>query len=96
VRFVEKEHLLFRRKSLPFHPNGLRFAALDAQGQELLGAEYFSVGGGFVVDARGERVFSRPRAAGRRPGALPLRERHRAAGAVPHPRPERGPVAARQ
>jgi L-serine dehydratase len=49
VRFVEKEHLLFRRKSLPFHPNGLRFAALDAQGQELLGAEYFSVGGGFVV-----------------------------------------------
>jgi L-serine dehydratase len=30
VRFVEKEHLLLRRKSLPFHPNGLRFAALDA------------------------------------------------------------------
>ena len=58
VRFVEKEHLLYRRKSLPRHPNGMRFAALDAQGADLLTAEYFSVGGGFVVDAAGERVLN--------------------------------------
>ncbi|MDY0107862.1 MAG: L-serine ammonia-lyase [Giesbergeria sp.] len=57
VRFVDKEHLLYRRKSLPRHPNGMRFAALGAQGAELVSAEYFSVGGGFVVDAAGERVF---------------------------------------
>ena len=42
VRFVEKEHLLYRRKSLPRHPNGMRFAALDAQGLETTSAEYFS------------------------------------------------------
>lgn len=58
VRFVEKEHLFYRRKSLPRHPNGMRFAALDAQGTDLLTAEYFSVGGGFVVDAAGERVLN--------------------------------------
>ena len=55
VRFVEKEHLLYRRKSLPRHPNGMRFAALDAQGLETTAAEYFSIGGGFVVDAAGQR-----------------------------------------
>ena len=57
VRFVEKEHLLWRRKSLARHPNGMRFAALDALGSELASAEYFSVGGGFVVDTAGERVL---------------------------------------
>ncbi len=36
-------------QSLPFHPNGLRFFALDGQGQELSSRSYFSVGGGFVV-----------------------------------------------
>ena len=34
---------------LPFHPNGLRFIATNAQGQELMNRCYFSVGGGFVV-----------------------------------------------
>ncbi len=50
VRFVEKEHLLFRKTSLPFHPNGMRFAALDLNGGEIEVREYYSVGGGFVVD----------------------------------------------
>ncbi|HET8869834.1 MAG TPA: L-serine ammonia-lyase, partial [Aquabacterium sp.] len=36
-------------QSLPFHPNGLRFIALDGQDQELANRCYFSVGGGFVV-----------------------------------------------
>jgi len=39
-----------RRKSLPFHPNGMRFVATDAQGAELARRDYYSVGGGFVVD----------------------------------------------
>jgi L-serine dehydratase len=50
VRFVETEHLLYYRKSLPFHPNGMRFAALSADGAVLRTRDYYSVGGGFVVD----------------------------------------------
>lgn len=58
VPFVEKEHLLFRRKSLPLHPNGMAFHAFDAQGTEIAAREYYSVGGGFVIDATGERVLN--------------------------------------
>jgi L-serine dehydratase len=51
IAFVEKEHLLmYRRESLPFHPNGMRFTAYDADGNELRVSVYYSVGGGFVVD----------------------------------------------
>lgn len=50
VPFNEKQDLLFRRKSLPFHPNGMTFSAFDAAGSELLQKSYYSVGGGFVVD----------------------------------------------
>jgi L-serine dehydratase len=49
IRFVEKEHLLFYTKALPFHANGLRFVAFDAEGGELSARTYYSVGGGFVV-----------------------------------------------
>ncbi|MGJ7526873.1 L-serine ammonia-lyase [Variovorax sp. GB1P17] len=56
VAFDEKAHLLFMRKSLPYHPNGMRFIALDAQGLPLAEADYFSVGGGFVVDVQGVGV----------------------------------------
>lgn len=51
VAFDEKSDLLFHRtESLPAHPNGLRFVARDAQGGELLGRTYYSIGGGFVVN----------------------------------------------
>ncbi len=50
VAFRDSEHLQWLRKSLPFHPNGMRFAALDAAGSELRARVYYSVGGGFVVD----------------------------------------------
>jgi L-serine dehydratase len=50
VEFVEKQHLLFKRTSLPYHPNGMRFFAMDASGDELYARTYYSVGGGFVVD----------------------------------------------
>lgn len=50
VSFDQETDLRFLPlKSLPFHPNGLRFFALDGQGQELSGRSYFSVGGGFVI-----------------------------------------------
>ncbi|RZT93699.1 L-serine ammonia-lyase [Rivibacter subsaxonicus] len=50
IGFDEATDLLFlRRKTLPFHPNGLRFCAFDATGELLADRTYFSVGGGFVV-----------------------------------------------
>jgi len=44
--------LLFDRgPPLPGHPNGLVLEALDAQGDVLVAATYYSVGGGFVLTA---------------------------------------------
>jgi len=58
IRFREAEHLVMhRRKSLPYHPNGMRFTSRDAMGREIRCAIYYSVGGGFIVDdaaARGD------------------------------------------
>ncbi|MFJ1302337.1 L-serine ammonia-lyase [Pseudomonadota bacterium AL_CKDN230030165-1A_HGKHYDSX7] len=52
VPFIEKEHLLFyRREAMAEHPNGMKFHALDADGNSLREARYLSVGGGFVVTA---------------------------------------------
>jgi len=51
VRFNEvKDLVMHRRKSLPFHPNGMCFEAFDEQGVSLLHLTYYSVGGGFVLD----------------------------------------------
>ncbi|MFB9909338.1 L-serine ammonia-lyase [Allokutzneria oryzae] len=51
IAFSEREDLtLHRRKSLPYHPNGMTFVAFDAKGNELRARTYYSVGGGFVVD----------------------------------------------
>ncbi|UVE16403.1 L-serine ammonia-lyase [Pseudomonas sp. LS44] len=50
IAFNEKEHLTFIRKPQPFHPNGLIFRAFDTAGLQLRSREYYSVGGGFVVD----------------------------------------------
>lgn len=50
IAFREKTDLIFnKRKKLPHHPNGMRFAAFDAGGGLLLERDYYSVGGGFVV-----------------------------------------------
>jgi len=50
IRFVEKQHLAMIRKPLEFHPNGMIFRAFDAAGLQIRAREYYSVGGGFVVD----------------------------------------------
>ncbi|MDN0083902.1 L-serine ammonia-lyase [Crenobacter sp. SG2305] len=57
IPFVEKQHLQFAaRETLPRHTNGMRFVASDETGQAVLDETYYSVGGGFVVDADGERI----------------------------------------
>ena len=51
VAFDEKADLVFnKRQKLPFHSNGMRFSAYDADGNELATRDYYSVGGGFVVN----------------------------------------------
>jgi L-serine dehydratase len=51
IEFDEKRDLLFRkREKLPHHPNGMRFEALDGQNMLLERREYYSVGGGFVIN----------------------------------------------
>lgn len=50
IRFEISNDLLFIRKPLAFHPNGMIFRAFDAAGLQLRSREYYSVGGGFVVD----------------------------------------------
>ncbi|TVS12949.1 MAG: L-serine ammonia-lyase, partial [Wenzhouxiangella sp.] len=52
ARINLREDLVFhKRQILPHHPNGMRFIALDADGAELFKRDYYSVGGGFVVNA---------------------------------------------
>ncbi|UZJ29515.1 L-serine ammonia-lyase [Streptomyces endophytica] len=46
----DEDLVLHRRKTLPYHANGMTIWAYDADGTELLGKTYYSVGGGFVVD----------------------------------------------
>jgi L-serine dehydratase len=46
---VDEDIVLHRRKRLPFHSNGMRFAAEDDQGHQICERFYYSVGGGFVL-----------------------------------------------
>ena len=51
IAFDEKTDLVFnKRQKLPFHSNGMRFTAFTADGAQLATREYYSVGGGFVVN----------------------------------------------
>ena len=51
IAFDERSDLVMhRRRSLPYHSNGMRFSALDAGGEQIRVRTYYSVGGGFVVD----------------------------------------------
>ena len=50
IAFDESKDLVFkRRESLPFHANGMRCVAFDADGEEIASRIYYSVGGGFIV-----------------------------------------------
>ncbi|MGO4187881.1 L-serine ammonia-lyase [Pseudarthrobacter sp. TAF60_1] len=46
----DEDVVLHRRKSLPAHPNGMTFRALDHTGAVLNERSFYSIGGGFVVD----------------------------------------------
>ena len=51
IAFDEKRDLLMnKRQKLPYHSNGMRFTAFDADGNEIATRDYYSVGGGFVVN----------------------------------------------
>ncbi|QSX78427.1 L-serine ammonia-lyase [Agrilutibacter solisilvae] len=51
IDFDEKRDLIMnKRQKLPFHTNGMRFTAFDAAGAEIATRDYYSVGGGFVVN----------------------------------------------
>jgi L-serine dehydratase len=51
IAFDEKTDLVFnKRQKLPYHSNGMRFTAYDAAGDVLATRDYYSVGGGFVVN----------------------------------------------
>ncbi|MFT3805813.1 L-serine ammonia-lyase [Arenimonas sp.] len=51
IAFDEKNDLIMnKRQKLPFHTNGMRFTAYDGEGREIATRDYYSVGGGFVVN----------------------------------------------
>ncbi|MBE0469455.1 MAG: L-serine ammonia-lyase [Methyloprofundus sp.] len=49
IKFSATESIVFHRKALPFHANGMRFSAKDKNQLTLLEKEFYSVGGGFIV-----------------------------------------------
>ncbi|KAG0170257.1 hypothetical protein DFQ28_002210 [Apophysomyces sp. BC1034] len=63
IHFDPTKHLIFNYfKTLPQHPNGLRFCAYDQDSNMIATNEYFSIGGGFVVNNEtqldhGENVY---------------------------------------
>ncbi|HEX4007138.1 MAG TPA: L-serine ammonia-lyase [Acidobacteriaceae bacterium] len=62
IPFREPEHLLLHRDQMippgavTQHPNGVRFSAFSAAGEQLRVRTYFSIGGGFIV-ADGESAL---------------------------------------
>ena len=51
IAFDEAQDLVFnKRQKLPYHVNGMRYSAFDAGGALLATRDYYSVGGGFVVN----------------------------------------------
>ncbi len=56
-----RDLVFHKRQTLPHHPNGMRFTVFDDAGEIVLAREYYSVGGGFVVnvdDAAADRIVT--------------------------------------
>lgn len=52
IAFDPATDIVFRRgTSLPDHPNGMRFTAVDARGDVVSRADYYSIGGGAIAGA---------------------------------------------
>ena len=62
IAFDEKRDLAMnKRQKLPYHTNGMRFTAFDANDEVIATRDYYSVGGGFVVnqdDAASDRIVA--------------------------------------
>jgi L-serine dehydratase len=60
IGFTVDDVVMHRRKTLPFHANGMTFEAFDDDGVQLDHRTYYSVGGGFVVadEPGGPRVVA--------------------------------------
>jgi L-serine dehydratase len=57
LSFDPTQDIIFQsRRSLPAHPNGMRFVALDSAGNAVLESVFYSIGGGFLAseNAAGE------------------------------------------
>lgn len=68
---ADTDLLSLGNESLPFHANGMSFLASDKSGQQLHRQIYYSVGGGFVVDAEGNSI--RPALPASKPPPFPFR-----------------------
>jgi len=55
ISFIPSEHIVFNRKFLEFHPNGMKFIAQFPDGSKKAEA-YYSIGGGFVVQKERKRA----------------------------------------
>ncbi|SRR5579875_2231298 len=62
IAFDEKADLIWnKRQKLPYHVNGMRYTAYDADGAVIVTRDYYSVGGGFVVnqdEAAADRIVA--------------------------------------
>jgi len=58
---LRRDMTFHKRQTLPLHSNGMRFEAFDGEGESLARREYYSVGGGFVVnpdEAAADRIVA--------------------------------------
>ena len=66
IPFDESTDLLFHKSAtLPAHPNGMSFRALDEAGAEITKEVYYSIGGGFIktqAEIEGAAMAASPRA----------------------------------
>ena len=55
IPFFPKKNIIFNRKFLEFHPNGITFRAILNDGKKI-DSTYYSIGGGFVVQKERKRA----------------------------------------
>ncbi|WP_071058583.1 L-serine ammonia-lyase [Pelistega sp. MC2] len=61
IAFNPDKDIIFNwQETLPQHPNGMRFKAFDADNTLLMKKEYYSIGGGFVMNCDGLKVNLSP------------------------------------
>lgn len=61
IAFDIRQHLLFLYKeTLPRHTNGMRLSAYSADGTQLAARNYYSIGGGFIVEGDEETTPESP------------------------------------